>query len=333
MAEVTVLDRPKKRPYLRMVNRLRITRNGNGKYQVKSPHKPPRILKEFEDEEQAYNWAHRNRRYADKEPPWADYELQFLADNYGRLPAEEIARRLRRTTNALKIISFRKLGINQKSNIYSARATAEVMGLSCAKIVVFFHERGFLEGKRAPLFNGKNQVWFFEEEDILRCLKSYPWLVNRKRMPPGIFRQVVMKEWDRDPWYNKAETAVFLGLSPSRSPAIFSYIKNGWLSPMRRPGAGGKGYWIFRQSDLNRFLADDPRPDHRKEATLTVSLRTRLDAVEKSAWRALAKNHLQQFGHWAGVWQQLNNLGYRQKSPFGQLVDIAKEKLDSNNIL
>jgi len=88
------------------------------------------LLKEFDAPEAAYTWAHRHRRYAKKEPPWADYELDYLADNYGRFEAEELASKMRRSVNALKIITFRKLGINQKSNFYSARAVAEVLGVT-----------------------------------------------------------------------------------------------------------------------------------------------------------------------------------------------------------
>lgn len=63
-------------------------------------------------------------------PRWSPKDLEFLNDNYGILPAEKIAAKLGRSKNALKIISYRKLGINQRSNIYTARNVAELVGVT-----------------------------------------------------------------------------------------------------------------------------------------------------------------------------------------------------------
>lgn len=62
-------------------------------------------------------------------PRWSPEDLGFLNDNYGIMPAELIAKKLGRSTNALKIISYRKLRINQRSNIYTARNIAELVGV------------------------------------------------------------------------------------------------------------------------------------------------------------------------------------------------------------
>jgi len=68
---------------------------------------------------------------ARRRPIWTQVELDYLNDNYGLKPAAEIAERLGRSTNALKIISFRRLnGHNQRANIYTARAVAIIMGVS-----------------------------------------------------------------------------------------------------------------------------------------------------------------------------------------------------------
>lgn len=62
--------------------------------------------------------------------PWTERELQYLENNYGLKPAAQIARTLKRSTNALKIIAYRKLnGLNQRANIYTARSTAEILGV------------------------------------------------------------------------------------------------------------------------------------------------------------------------------------------------------------
>jgi hypothetical protein len=68
-------------------------------------------------------------KLCENRPRWSPEELEFLSENYGVLPADKIAKKLGRSVNALKIISYRKLGINQRSNIYTARNVAELVGV------------------------------------------------------------------------------------------------------------------------------------------------------------------------------------------------------------
>jgi len=69
-------------------------------------------------------------RLAQRRPNWTQKDLDYLNDNYGLKPAAEIARHLGRSINALKIISFRRLGgHNQRANLYTSRAVALEMGL------------------------------------------------------------------------------------------------------------------------------------------------------------------------------------------------------------
>ena len=314
----------RKKQHIKWVNRLRISQGHDGVFRVRSPEKPPRVLKEFKTEIAAYNWAHRNRKFAVKEPEWAEWELEFLADNYGRMPAEEIARHLRRSTDALKIITFRKLKINQKSNIYTARCLARELGISCAKIIVAWYDRGYLKGQLAPFRNGPNRVWFFDYEDIIECLEARPWLLNLKKMPPSYFKSIVQKEWDKNPWYTRDEAAQFLGLVTTGP--IYRYIQHGWLPAMRRPQGGGKGSWIIRHSDLAEFQLHDPRPLHRKGCTLPETIDHELARAEERAWTQLARGRFQMFGYWASVHQHLAATVRTQKNknPFAELIDIAR---------
>ena len=301
---------------------MAITKGKDGQFRVRSPSRE--VLKVCDDEEKAYLWAHRNRKYARKEPPWADWELEFLADNYGTMPAEDIAKRLRRSTNALKIICVRRLGINQKSNIYTARSTARELGISCAKIIVAWHDRGYLQGKLAPFMNGPNHVWWFDYEDIIVCLQQRPWLCNLKRMPPSYFRSVVQAEWEKNPWYTKAEAGQFLGLADGNP--VYRYIKMGWLPACRRPMGGGKGAWIFRHSDLAEFQLHDPRPSHRKGCSLPETIEHALARAEHRAWNQLARGKFQMFGYWASVHQHLAaTVNRNHQSPFQWLINVAKE--------
>lgn len=315
----------KTKPKIRYVNRLRISKGHDGVFRVRSPEKPYPVLKEAPTFDKAYKWAHRNRKYAAKEPPWTEDELEYVADHYGRIPVEDICRRLNRSHNSVKIITVRKLGINLKSNIYTSRAVAKEMGVSCSKTIVAWYDRGYLAGKPAPFVNGPNKVWFFDYDDIIACITQRPWLCDLKRMPQSYFRSIVQAEWKRDPWYTRIEAAEFLGLG-TVGP-IWRYLKAGWLHGVRRPSGGGKGAWIFRHSALAEFQLNDPRPDHRKSATLAQGVRTAMETAERKAFKALGRGRWAQFSQWANVWDNLNYLNYRVPSPFKALRDYA----NSNN--
>lgn len=117
------------------VNCLRICHNGDHKYLVRTLAKPHQELYEAPSHKKAYSWAHNNRDYTQRTPCWTEEELDYLAENYGRIPREQICRHLRRSANALKIAALRKRShgrehLNQRSNIYTARATASVLGIT-----------------------------------------------------------------------------------------------------------------------------------------------------------------------------------------------------------
>lgn len=120
----------RKKVRLNQVNRLHVSRGRDGKWRVRTPTSPPTVLFEAPSHKKAYDWAHANRTYSKKTPRWTEDELDYLASNYGRLPATTVAEHLGRSTNALKIAAIRKRnGLNQRLNIYTARAAAEVMGV------------------------------------------------------------------------------------------------------------------------------------------------------------------------------------------------------------
>lgn len=115
---------------LRQVNRLKVSRGHDGIWRARSPFPPHEVLFSGPDHDTVFRWAHRCRKFAKKEPIWTAEDLEWLNENYGRIPAEVIAKRLKRSKNALKIITYRKLGINQRSNMYTARSIAEDLGVS-----------------------------------------------------------------------------------------------------------------------------------------------------------------------------------------------------------
>ncbi len=113
------------------VNNLSISRGHDGVWRVRSPERPHRVLKESPGQEEAYRWAHGHREFAHKEPVWTDEELEYLADNYGLLPVEKIAKHLNRSTNDLKIVGLRKFNhqMHQSVNLNTARSVARAVGV------------------------------------------------------------------------------------------------------------------------------------------------------------------------------------------------------------
>ncbi len=75
---------------------------------------------------------------------------------------------------------------------------------------------------------------------------------------------MVKEEWDRDPWFTAEQAAPKLGLIDHN--AVKRYIRRGWLAAERKPGAGGLGVWIIRQSAIAKLLKNDPRREHRRLA-------------------------------------------------------------------
>lgn len=214
-----------------------------------------------------------------KKPPWTPEELENLSQTYGRQPRAQIAKRLDRTENALKIAAYRKLnGLNQRSNIYTARSVALALGIACSKTIVHWMEKGFIKGKHAPFSYGKTRCWSFEYEDIIACLQARPWLLDPKRMERSYFRTIVREEYKKDPWYNCREAAPFLGLVDIN--AVHRYITRGWLPAVRRPLVGPLGRrswgWVIRQSDIKKMLLNDPRPGRRRYALLKSRRASRL---------------------------------------------------------
>jgi hypothetical protein len=211
--------------------------------------------------------------------PWTPDELEYLSETYGRQDKAVIARHLGRSENALKIVAYRKLnGLNQRSNIYTARAVADALGVACSKTIVRWMERGFIKGKRAPFSYGGIRCWRFEYEDIIACLRERPWLVNLKRMERSYFRTVVREEYDKDPWYSTREAAAVLGLADINP--VHRYIYRGWLPALRRPLVSRNGHgswgWIIRKSHIDAMLANDPRPARRRLILIKTKRANRL---------------------------------------------------------
>jgi len=195
---------------------------------------------------------------------WSGKDLAFLNDNVGIMSDDALARHFGRTRNSIKLAMKRRLhNCNHKTNFYTARDIARLFGIGCSKTIVAWRSKGFLKGERSPVHCGKTFMWGFLYEDIVKCLRRRPWLVEIKRMEESYFRSIVQEEWNKNPWYNCEQAAPLLGVKDHN--AVKRYIHRRWLPAVRKP-AGGTWEWIIRKTAVDAFLKDDPRSDHRRQA-------------------------------------------------------------------
>jgi hypothetical protein len=230
-------------------------------------------------------------------------DLQYLAKNYGVLPDEEICRYLKRSPNALKIMGYRAMRINHKTNLISAREVARVMGVACSKTVIEWIDRGWLKGSQTNVRCGKNAVWNFTKEDLETFVRSFPWVLDRDKMQEGPYRTIVLEEFTRDPWCSLQEACSKVGVSYN-SAALSQYLKKGWLHPVKVPRVSGNHWtWLFFKSDIDKFLAEDPRRDAianrikaRKQKRLELGLPVEFCMVWKMVCKCCGKIVLMKTG-------------------------------------
>lgn len=185
---------------------------------------------------------------------WSQAEIDYLTTNQGLISDEDICRKLGRSVNALHVVRVRKVHAGMKSNILTARQVAEMLGVSCAKTIIFWYSQGWLQGKRAPYCQGKNRVWSFNNAGVEACLKLRPWLVDLTHIQDDHLREFVQKEYELDPWYLSEEANAILGLHNKYS--IPRFVKQGLLQAEKKPKPGGSYQWryIIRKSELDRFI-------------------------------------------------------------------------------
>lgn len=202
------------------------------------------------------------------EPPrarktWTEDELTYLANKYGLVSLKTLAKNLQRTKGAV-YLATKKVLHHQRiyDNFYTANELARLFGVD-AKTIVFWVDRGWLKGRRAPYYQGQNRFWIFTERCVIRLLKDRPWLIDMERIEEHYFRSLVKAEWERDPWYSCDEAAQLLSI---KTPdAVQRYIHFGWLPAAKRPGGPWQGKWIIRRSAIDAFLENDPRQKHRHD--------------------------------------------------------------------
>lgn len=212
-----------------------------------------------------------DKRYDRAGRNWRPAELDFLGNKYGLISDRSICQHLQRSPNAIRIAAYRKLRMNRKMNFYSALELARTLGIPCSKTLINWVEAGWLSARRSVVRQGPFKAWRFMEKQIIKFLHSKPWLFNPNKMPQHYFRSIIQDEYEKDPWYGCKEAAPLLGVKTD--DAVQRYIFRGWLPAVKRPGGPWQGAWVIRRSDIERFLANDPRPTTKAELASIVRKR------------------------------------------------------------
>jgi len=199
-----------------------------------------------------------DRQYIRALKPWTDDELNVLGEKYGLVRDSTLARMLQRSPSAIHIVAVRKLHISHSTNFFTARGVAESLGIADSKTIIYWMKQGWILGTKSVVRAGKYARWRFLDQDIENCVKRRPWLCDVAKMPPG-YRCLVIDEYQRDPWYKDChDVAGLLGIKDIN--AVHRYIRKGWLHADRKPGGPHQGRYLVRRSDVEAFLAADPRP-------------------------------------------------------------------------
>lgn len=212
-----------------------------------------------------------NRRWKNAKKPWTQHDLDILEAKYGLVSERHLCRTLGRSPAAIRIASTRKLHHGMKASFYTSQQLGEILlgSRHSTKTIIYWKNRGWLNGRRSMVRAGKYNAWCFFEENIEKCLRERPWLCDLKKMERHFFRSIVQEEYDKNPWYTCLEAAPLLGVKTADTVNI--YISKGWLKAERKPGGPWQGRWIIRQSEVQKFLAADPRPG--KSETISKSRR------------------------------------------------------------
>ncbi len=113
--------------------------------------------------------------------PWSEDDLQFLADNYGRIRLETIAKKLDRTTTAVKLRASRE-NIRTTDNFLTGSMVARILGADLSTVRRWI-ELGYLKAKKSKVVRrSKYFVWHIEAAALEEFLRDYNHLFDLRRI-------------------------------------------------------------------------------------------------------------------------------------------------------
>lgn len=209
--------------------------------------------------ELSYSWVMHRRGVLRKEgflpevraykPIWTDEENEYLRQNYPFYNMNRMEKHLGRSYWGIRQHA-QKLGLLRVSEDYAALTLSGIFGCSCHTIIRLVKD-GYLKGKQTYKL-GAHRRWVFTEVDVVRFIRTYPWMLRMAAMQLSYFRSVLKAEWEQNPWYNPAQAAKRLGCSLE---TVYKRLASGEIKGLRRISQTRSWrYWWIREKDLRRFV-------------------------------------------------------------------------------
>lgn len=111
--------------------------------------------------------------FHNKEPLWSDKEIHFLEMSYDKLSLNDIAKRLKRTPNAVRI-QLRRLSLSRRyrDGWYTREEVAAILGIDHKRIQTFI-DCGALKARRHNPEGGVGSYWHIDAKDLRAFLIKY----------------------------------------------------------------------------------------------------------------------------------------------------------------
>jgi len=111
-----------------------------------------------------------------KSPPWTPREVEYLQELIHQYPIPQIAKKLHRSQNAVKVKATRlKLGLRARSDWYTKREVCEILGVGHKKVQLWI-DSGALDATwhngRKPQKGGMN-TWHITTEALRHFIIRY----------------------------------------------------------------------------------------------------------------------------------------------------------------
>ena len=179
--------------------------------------------------------------------PWTDAAEQELRGLVGWQTEQEIARRLGRSVNAIRV-KMKRLGLTREwKGAYTARDVGRIFRVDSASVRIWI-DRGYLGGARSTVSCGSSRKWRIEHEEIEAFIRDHPEHYERRRITEPFWRRLADQSASSE-WVSAKIAAVILGCCDE---TIKRRIRRG-LWTARKVPCGGGFQWMVRRADLAGF--------------------------------------------------------------------------------
>lgn len=199
--------------------------------------------------------ADPNRRWC-YQRSWTADDDDYIREWYGLRPDSQIARRLGRSINAVRIRAY--LLRRRKADFrWTARQVAEFFGIDEHKLIREWVRPGLIAARRDGL------CWVIDDASLERFVRRFPWHYDPRRIDPDDpLGAIAHRVHAADPWLTPAQVARLKGVS---SDWVCRACRAGELPAERTKGTGGHSVWKIRRSDALAWPARNTGPRRRPE--------------------------------------------------------------------